>query len=121
MALFCVGMERVRRELGQKFQLAVYFSEKRPKIYEKGGEGVTKAALLALRDARLEEGGPGELIDLREVAVDTAQPLFRRFGDYAAAVGNPYLFRVGDVAVKLRFADRGRPFADALAEALAGT
>ena len=54
------------------------------------------------------------LTDIRDVRIDKEKPLFQRLDSLAAQIGNPYLFRVGDVAVKVECSN-GKPFADALA------
>lgn len=53
-----------------------------------------------------------ELTDIRTVDIDTEKPLLFRIIDYVNQVRNPYCFRVGDVKVRMRFADTDRTLTD---------
>lgn len=53
------------------------------------------------------------LTDISKVRVDREQPLERRRQQYLDKVGNPYLVRVGNMKVKVRFADNGVSMEDA--------
>ena len=53
------------------------------------------------------------LADIREVEVDRSLPLEERKRAYLEAVGNPYAVRVGDMKVRVRFAEDGAPFEEA--------
>lgn len=60
------------------------------------------------RDAGLEE-----LADISGIRIDRELPLDERKRQYLKKVGNPYLVRVGDMKVKVRFADAGVSFDEA--------
>lgn len=47
------------------------------------------------------------LADLRNVSINRTMPLKRRTNDFVAQVGNPYLFKVGDIIVKAEFGGSG--------------
>lgn len=64
-------------------------------------------------DVRLED-----LKDIRTIRVDHDQPKEKRIEQYVKQIGNPYLVRVGDVKVKIRFANNGTSFEDAFEEML---
>lgn len=49
---------------------------------------------------------PEELVDATTVAIDRALPPEERVRDYVRQIGNPYAFRVGKVAVRVRFAGK---------------
>jgi len=53
------------------------------------------------------------LADIREVEVDRSLPLDERKRAYLEAVGNPYAVRVGDMKVRVRFAENGASFEEA--------
>lgn len=53
-----------------------------------------------------------ELTDIRTVDIDTEKPLLFRIIDYVNQVKNPYCFRVGDVKVRMSFADTDRTLTD---------
>lgn len=55
----------------------------------------------------------GDMKDLKDWKVDRDLPLEERRKSYLKAVGNPYLVRVGNVKVKVRFADNGVSFEEA--------
>ena len=43
--------------------------------------------------------------DLREVQIDASKPVAERVESFLTQVGNPYLFKVGDVTVKVNYKD----------------
>ena len=43
--------------------------------------------------------------DLREVQIDASKPIPERVESFLTQVGNPYLFKVGDVTVKVNYKD----------------
>lgn len=59
-----------------------------------------------------------DLVDLNTVKVDTQKGVLDKTVDYVLKVNNPYLFRVGDVGVKVRF-NATRDFTDILAAVIA--
>lgn len=59
-----------------------------------------------------------ELKDIRKVRIDRSQTKEKRIGQYLKQVGNPYMVRVGNVKVKIRFANNGVSFEDAFEDLL---
>ena len=57
---------------------------------------------------------PGDLVDLQDVHIDTSRPVFERMNAFLKQVGNPYLFKVDGVVVKVNFSG-DRPLASTLA------
>lgn len=55
----------------------------------------------------------GSLADISKVRIDREQPVEKRRQKYLKKVGNPYLVRVGNIKVKVRFADNGVSMEDA--------
>ena len=55
----------------------------------------------------------GSLMDISKVRIDREQPVEKRRQQYLGKVGNPYLVRVGNIKVKVRFADNGVSMEDA--------
>ena len=41
------------------------------------------------------------LVDLNNIHIDTGQPTIARLAEFAEQVKNPYLFKVGDIAVNV--------------------
>ena len=68
-----------------------------------------------LRNADISACNADELVDLRNVKVNPKTSLNRRTDDFIAQVGNPYLFRVDDVVVKVEFGD-GKDFSEILTD-----
>lgn len=60
----------------------------------------------------------GALVDLRTIQIDADAPAGARLRQLVRQVGNPYAFRVGDVAVKLEYNPMGRPLRDLLIQYL---
>lgn len=53
------------------------------------------------------------LTDISKVRIDRGQPIEKRRHHYLEKVGNPYLVRVGNIKVKVRFIDNGVSLEDA--------
>ena len=49
----------------------------------------------------------GSLMDISKIRIDKEQPLEKRRQQYLKKVGNPYLVRVGNMKVKVRFTESG--------------
>ena len=59
-----------------------------------------------------------ELKDIRKFRIDRSQTKEKRIAQYLKQVGNPYMVRVGNVKVKIRFANNGVSFEDAFEDLL---
>ena len=59
-------------------------------------------------DVKLED-----LADISRIRTDRGKSREERIRQYLRQVGNPYLVRVGDTMVKIRFANNGISFEDA--------
>lgn len=62
----------------------------------------------------------GSLADISKVRIDRKQPVKKRRQRYLEKVGNPYLVRVGNIKVKVRFADNGVSLEDAFENLILG-
>ena len=75
----------------------------------------SRASLDRYRAADLMTCDPGMLADLRDVQIDTARPVRERMMSYLQQVGNPYLFKVDELIVRVVFSPgSGRSLIDAL-------
>ena len=75
----------------------------------------SSAALERYRAADLMTCDPGGLTDLRDVQIDTALPVRERMVSYLQQVGNPYLFKVDGIVVKVSYLPQAnRRLSDAL-------
>ena len=59
-----------------------------------------------------------ELKDIRKVRIDRSQTKEKRIAQYLKQVGNPYMVRVGNVKVKIRYANNGVSFEEAFEDLL---
>ena len=59
-----------------------------------------------------------DMKDIRDIRIDRALPKEKRTKQYLKQVGNPYLVRVGNIKVKVRFANNGVTFEDAFEDML---
>jgi hypothetical protein len=50
------------------------------------------------------------LVDLQDVEIDTTLPYQQRMVSFLKQIKNPYCFRVGDVAVKVKYKESGPTF-----------
>ncbi len=70
-----------------------------------------------LRNADISACNADEIVDLRNVKVNRKTPLKLRTDDFIAQVGNPYLFKVDDIVVKVEFGD-GKDFSEILTDVI---
>lgn len=75
--------------------------------------------LNTMKNASFQDYGIDDLIDLREVRIDKERPRCQRITDFIHATRNPYIFKVGDVIVKIQCNPDGKSFSDALANCFA--
>lgn len=68
---------------------------------------ITAAELESMKNTDLLSLKPDTLVDIREVTIDTNQPKLDRLRDFLIQIKNPYCFKVGDVIVKVQFANDG--------------
>lgn len=74
----------------------------------------TAEQLEQMRSIDITKADPSTLVDLNGIHLDPTAPYEERMQQYFAQVKNPYAFRVGDVAVKVEFAQDGRTLRDAV-------
>ena len=74
---------------------------------------MTVMELDALKDVDVRTVEKEGLVDIRKGEIDRSLPLEERKRAYLEAVGNPYAVRVGDMKVRVRFAEDGGSFEEA--------
>lgn len=62
-----------------------------------------KADLKKLKNADIESCDKNSLTDIKNINIDADQPSVSKMKSFVEHVGNPYLFKVGEIAVKLEF------------------
>lgn len=63
--------------------------------------------------------GLTDLVDIRDVKVDRSLPTEERVRSYVEQIKNPYCFRVGDVKVRVSYADKAKSLDDSFGEMIA--
>lgn len=78
-------------------------SQDLPTITVKGcvGKMLTKSELERCRNVEICDVNKNDLSDLSSISIDRTQPIIKRASKYFDTVKNPYMFRVGDVGVKI--------------------
>ncbi len=61
--------------------------------------------LREMQQADIREVSADELADISEIEIDPKQSVQKRVRTYVEQVQNPYLVRVGDYVVKIRYSD----------------
>lgn len=70
-----------------------------------------------LRNADVSACIIDELVDLQDIEINRKLPINRRAVDFVEKIGNPYLFRVDDIVVKVEFGD-GKDFSEILTDVI---
>ena len=65
----------------------------------------TADELKAMQNVDIRKVDIGTLRDIRDVKINTDLPKEERFLDFMRQIGNPYCYRHGKYAVKIRFID----------------
>lgn len=61
----------------------------------------------------------GSLVDIRNVKLDFSAPVQERMKSYVQQIKNPYMFKVGDVVVRVSYANTAATINDSFANLLA--
>ena len=69
--------------------------------------------LINLKAVAIADCSKDSLVDLHDVKIDAEKSVPEKMNDYFEQIKNPYLFKVGDVGVKVSFGG-DRSFTDAL-------
>ena len=78
---------------------------------------LTKSQLALCKDAEIALCDKSALTDLRDITVDKSKSVRERIENFTGQVKNPYLFKVGDVIVKVAYSG-GKDFPGALSSAI---
>ena len=85
------------------------------------GEAVlelTREILSKMADVDIRTVDISELTDLRDIKIDTSQPVEKKLESFAKQTRNVYVNRIGDYVVKVRFQESGLTIDDKMAEYL---
>lgn len=75
---------------------------------------MTKEILSALASKDINLSDETELPDLKNIEINRSAPINKRFDEFIFKVKNPYLFKVGDLTVKIKMNENGKDFKTAL-------
>lgn len=78
---------------------------------------ISSFQLSKMRDVELATCKAETLVDLRDIAIDTSKPVIERIDSFLDQVKNPYLFKVDDVIIKVKYG-RGKTFEESLSTIL---
>ena len=60
-----------------------------------------------------------ELVDIRDVVIDKSMTLEERVKSYVEQIKDPYCFKVGDVVVRVSYADKDKSLTDSFTSMIA--
>lgn len=69
--------------------------------------------LAMLKNVAVTECSIDNLVDLRNVNIDVKKSVPEKINDYFLQIKNPYIFKIGDIKVKINF-NENRTFAETL-------
>ena len=70
--------------------------------------------------ADINSADPETLVDICTVAINPDCPVIDRMAQYLDCIKNPYLFKVGETVVKIRFSDDGKSLENGLKSCFLG-
>lgn len=79
---------------------------------------LTKEALAEMAAVDIRTVDISELTDLREIKIDTSQPVEKKLEAFARQTKNVYVNRMGDYVIKVKFQESGATIDDKMAEYL---
>lgn len=79
---------------------------------------LTKEMLAEMAQTDIRTVDISELTDLRDIKIDTSQPVEKKLAAFAEQTKNIYVNRIGDYVVKVRFQENGAGIDEKMAEYL---
>ncbi len=79
---------------------------------------MTFDALESLRAADFGNYNSNDLFDIQDIKISKSKSARKRFDDYATQIGNPYMFKVGEINVKIHFSPDSKSLNDAIRNAI---
>lgn len=79
---------------------------------------LTKEMLSEMAQTDIRTVDISELTDLRDIHIDTSQPVEKKLAAFAGQTKNIYVNRIGDYVVKVTFQESGATIDDKMAEYL---
>ena len=79
---------------------------------------LTKEILSEMAQVDIRAVYISQLTDLRDIKIDTSQPVEKKLAAFAEQTKNVYVNRIGDYVVKVRFQESGATIDDKMTEYL---
>lgn len=70
-------------------------------------------------DVDIMQADRDELVDIRDIHIDSGKPVETRIREYMEQVRNPFLVKYGDYVIKLSYADTEKSMEDRMKEFVA--
>lgn len=68
----------------------------------------------AMKNIDIRTVDPAELVDIRDVTIDTSLPQSDKLRDYLRQIKNPYCYKHGKAIIKVKYADTEATLEDQL-------
>jgi len=78
--------------------------------------GITPEELRQMAEVDVRTVDIDTLADLRDIEIDTKAPVEKKLASFVRQTGNPYVSRIGDYVVKVRYQKEGATIDDKMEE-----
>ncbi len=76
--------------------------------------------LKEMKNKNFEDLNSNELVDIKNIEIDTSKPKIEKLIDFIEKIKNPYLFKVGDIIVKIKFSNNNQSFQEKMENIILG-
>lgn len=76
--------------------------------------------LKEMKNKNFEDLNSNELVDIKNIEIDTSKPKIEKLIDFIETIKNPYLFKVGDIIVKIKFSNNNQSFQEKMENIILG-
>ena len=76
--------------------------------------------LKEMKNKNFEDLNSNELVDIKNIEIDTSKPKIEKLIDFIEKIKNPYLFKVGDIIVKIKFSNNNQSFQERMENIILG-
>ena len=76
--------------------------------------------LKEMKNKNFEDLNSNELVDIKNIEIDTSKPKIEKLIDFIEKIKNPYLSKVGDIIVKIKFSNNNQSFQEKMENIILG-
>ena len=76
--------------------------------------------LKEMKNKNFEDLNSNELVDIKNIEIDTSKTKIEKLIDFIKKIKNPYLFKVGDIIVKIKFSNNNQSFQEKMENIILG-